>query len=145
MNIQIINGPNLNLLGLREPGKYGAMTFETFLESLRKAYPAIKIEYYQSDIEGEIIDKIHQTGFSFDGMILNPGGYTHTSVAIADAVAAIKTPVIEVHITNLLTREIFRHTSLTGIYCYGSIMGMGLDGYRLALEALIGIKKRGNK
>jgi 3-dehydroquinate dehydratase-2 len=137
MKIQIINGPNLNLLGKREPEKYGTMTFETFLESLRKAYPAILIEYYQSDIEGELIDKIHETGFSFDGIILNPGGYTHTSVSIADAVASITKPVIEVHITNLLSREEFRHTSLTGIYCCGTIMGFGLDSYRLAIEALL--------
>ena len=143
MKIQIINGPNLNLLGKREPEKYGVMTFETFLENLKKEYPEITIDYYQSDIEGEIIDKIHQVGFSYNGIILNPGGYTHTSVAIADAVGGIKTPVIEVHITNLLSREVFRHTSLTGIYCSGSIMGLGLDGYRLALEAFIKKEKLG--
>jgi 3-dehydroquinate dehydratase II len=144
MKIQIINGPNLNLLGKREPEKYGVISFETYLESLIKVYPAIMIDYYQSDIEGEIIDKIHETGFLVDGIILNPGGYTHTSVAIADAVASVTKPVIEVHITNLLSREEFRHTSLTGIYCYGTIMGLGLDSYRLAIEALIKIKGQGN-
>jgi 3-dehydroquinate dehydratase II len=143
MKIQIINGPNLNLLGKREPEKYGELSFETFLESLRKQYPSITIEYYQSDIEGELIDKIHEVGFSIDGIVLNPGGYTHTSVSIADAVAAISKPVIEVHITNLLSREVFRHTSLSGIYCSGTIMGLGLDSYRLAIEALIKIKKQG--
>jgi len=144
MKIQIINGPNLNLLGKREPEKYGVISFETYLESLIKVYPAIMIDYYQSDIEGEIIDKIHETGFLVDGIILNPGGYTHTSVAIADAVASVTKPVIEVHITNLLSREEFRHTSLTGIYCYGTIMGLGLDSYRLAIEAFIKIKGQGN-
>jgi 3-dehydroquinate dehydratase-2 len=141
MNIQIINGPNLNLLGKREPEKYGVSTFEDYLDTLRKGYPALSIDYFQSNIEGEIIDKIHQTGFTYDGIILNAGGFTHTSVAIADAIAAVKTPVIEVHITNLLTREVFRHTSLTGISCSGSIMGFGLDGYRLAVEAIINKKQ----
>ena len=141
MKIQIINGPNLNLLGKREPEKYGTLTFDVFLDRLRKAYPDYEIEYFQSDIEGELIDKIHATGFTFDGIVMNAGGYTHTSVAIADAIAAILKPVIEVHITNLLSREAFRHTSITGIYCAGSIMGLGLDGYRLAIEAIKEIKK----
>lgn len=145
MKIQIINGPNLNLLGKREPEKYGVMTFEVFLEGLKKTYPDIKIEYYQSDIEGELIDKIHETGFTFDGIVLNPGGYTHTSVALADAIAAVTTPVIEVHISNIISRESFRHTSLTGIYSKGSIMGLGLDGYRLAIEAISAIEKQRNK
>jgi 3-dehydroquinate dehydratase II len=145
MKIQIINGPNLNLLGKREPGKYGTVAFEEWLETLRSHYPAIGFDYFQSNIEGEIINKLHETGFSYDGIILNPGGYTHTSVSIADAVASINTPVIEVHITNISAREEFRHTSLTGRFCAGSIIGLGLDGYRLAVEAFIEINKNKNK
>jgi 3-dehydroquinate dehydratase II len=141
MKIQIINGPNLNLLGKREPEKYGNMPFEDWLTGLRSQYPAITLDYYQSNVEGELINKIHETGFSFDGIILNPGGYTHTSVSLADAVAAVKTTVIEVHITNISAREEFRHTSLVGRYCAGSITGLGLDSYRLAVEAIIGITK----
>ena len=135
MKIQIINGPNLNLLGKREPEKYGTSSFEEYLGKLRIQFPEIKIDYFQSNIEGEIISKIHETGFSFDGIILNAGGYTHTSVSIADAVASVKIPVIEVHITNIAAREEFRHNSLVGRYCRGSIIGLGLDGYRLAVEA----------
>lgn len=142
MKIQIINGPNLNLLGKREPEKYGNLTFEDWLGTLRSLYPEIQLDYFQSNIEGEIINKLHETGFSFDGIILNPGGYTHTSVSIADAVAAIRSPVIEVHITNIQAREEFRHTSLTGRFCTGSIIGLGLDGYRLAVNALIEMKKK---
>jgi 3-dehydroquinate dehydratase II len=142
MKIQIINGPNLNLLGKREPEKYGNVTFEEYLSTIRKLFPAITFDYYQSNIEGEIIDRLHETGFSYDGIILNPGGYTHTSVSVADAVASIKTPVIEVHISNITAREEFRHTSLVGRYCAGSIIGLGLDGYRLAAEALIEIRKK---
>ncbi len=142
MRIQIINGPNLNLLGKREPEKYGVASFEDWLVTLRSLYPTIVFDYFQSNIEGEIINMIHETGFSFDGIILNPGGYTHTSVSIADAVASVKTPVIEVHITNISAREEFRHSSLVGRYCAGSIIGFGLDGYRLATEALI---SKGNK
>jgi 3-dehydroquinate dehydratase II len=137
MKIQIINGPNLNLLGKREPGKYGVVSFEDFLVSLKKNFPSISLGYFQSNVEGEIINKIHEVGFDCDGIILNAGGYTHTSVSIADAVAAVKSPVIEVHITNILAREGFRHNSIVGRYCAGSIMGMGLFGYRLAVEALI--------
>jgi 3-dehydroquinate dehydratase II len=137
MKIQIINGPNLNLLGKREPEKYGNTSFEDYLGSLRKVFPDIKIDYFQSNVEGEIINKIHETGFSFDGIILNAGGYTHTSVSIADAVSAINAPVIEVHITNISAREGFRHNSIVGRYCSGSIIGLGLFGYRLAVEALI--------
>jgi 3-dehydroquinate dehydratase II len=143
MKIQIINGPNLNLLGKREPDKYGAASFEDYLVTLKNIFPMVAIEYFQSNIEGEIVDKIHQTGFSFDGIIINAGGYTHTSVAIADAIAAVTTPVIEVHITNLLKRESFRHVSMIGLACSGSIMGLGLDGYRLAVEALINKEKQG--
>jgi 3-dehydroquinate dehydratase-2 len=145
MKIQIINGPNLNLLGRREPEKYGSETFEDRLGTLRNIFPAITFDYFQSNIEGEIISKIHETGFSYDGIVLNPGGYTHTSVSIADAVASVKTPVIEVHITNIAAREEFRHNSLVGRYCTGSIIGLGLDGYRLAVEALIEIRKKPGK
>jgi 3-dehydroquinate dehydratase II len=134
MKIQIINGPNLNLLGKREPEKYGNTSFETFLETLRKRFPKIKIDYFQSNVEGEIINKIHEVGFEYDGIILNAGGYTHTSVAIADAVAAVSAPCIEVHITNISAREGFRHNSIVGRYCTGSIIGLGLLGYRLAVE-----------
>ena len=141
MKIQIINGPNLNLLGKREPDKYGNKSFEDFLDYLKKEFPEITIHYFQSNIEGEIINKIHETGFDYDGIILNAGGYTHTSVSIADAVAAVKAMVIEVHITNISAREEFRHVSIVGRYCSGSIMGLGLFGYRLAVEALIESKK----
>ncbi len=136
MKVQIINGPNLNLLGKREPGKYGTESFEERLELLRKIFPDVSIDYFQSNIEGEIINMIHETGFTYDGIVINPGGYTHTSVAIADAVAAVRSPVIEVHITNVAAREEFRHNSLVGRYCAGSIVGLGLDGYRLAIDAL---------
>jgi 3-dehydroquinate dehydratase-2 len=137
MKIQIINGPNLNLLGKREPDKYGNVSFEDYLGSLTKQFPGVKIDYYQSNIEGEIINKIHETGFEYNGIILNAGGYTHTSVAIADAVAAVSAPVIEVHITNISAREGFRHNSIVGRYCSGSIIGLGLFGYKLAIEATI--------
>jgi len=136
MKIVIINGPNLNLLGKREPSKYGTESFGERLDVLRELYPDYTIDYFQSNIEGEIINRIHETGFNYDGIILNPAGYTHTSVAIADAVASVKSPVIEVHITNVAAREEFRHNSLVGRYCSGSIIGLGLDGYRLAIEAL---------
>jgi len=137
MKIQIINGPNLNLLGKREPEKYGNVSFEEYLNSLRKIFPGIRIDYFQSNIEGEIINKIHETGFDYDGIILNAGGYTHTSVSIADAVTSVNAPVVEVHITNISAREGFRHNSIVGRYCAGSIMGFGLYGYNLAVEAVI--------
>jgi 3-dehydroquinate dehydratase-2 len=137
MKIQIINGPNLNLLGKREPEKYGNESFEEYLASLKKFFPGVRIDYYQSNVEGEIINKIHETGFEYDGIILNAGGYTHTSVSIADAVAAVNAPVIEVHITNISAREGFRHNSIVGRYCAGSIIGLGLFGYKLAIEATI--------
>ena len=137
MKIIIINGPNLNLLGKREPDKYGNQSFEDFLVTLRSRYPEIMFEYFQSNVEGELINEIQKAGFSSDGIILNPGGYTHTSVAIGDAVAAINIPVIEVHISNVQAREEFRHNSLVGRFCAGSIIGCGLDGYRLAAEALV--------
>ena len=145
MKIQIINGPNLNLLGKREPEKYGNKSFEEYLTLLRSLYPLIDFDYFQSNIEGEIINKIHETGFSLNGIVLNPGGYTHTSVALADAVSSVKTPVVEVHITNIAAREEFRHNSLVGRYCAGSIIGFGLDGYRLAVEALAEINKHSEK
>src|SRR5574340_419596 len=125
MKILIVNGPNLNLLGKREPEKYGHTSFEDYLVNLRKRFPGIEIEYFQSNIEGEIINEIHRVGFSFDGIVLNAGGYTHTSVAIADAIASVKTPVVEVHITNVAAREEFRHTSIIGRSCTGSISGFG--------------------
>ena len=137
MKIQIINGPNLNLLGLREPSIYGSEGFETYISQLRELYSIIEIDYYQSNVEGELINKLHEVGFSYDGIILNGGGYTHTSVAIADAIAAIQTPVIEVHISNIYAREEFRHVSLTGKNCKGVLTGFGLDGYRLALEGFL--------
>lgn len=142
MQIEIINGPNLNLLGQREPEKYGYSAFEDYLELLKSRFPDIIFEYFQSNIEGEIIDEIQKNGFSFDGIILNAGGYTHTSVAITDAIASVKTPVVEVHITNIAAREEFRHNSLIGRNCAGSISGFGLDSYRLAAEAIIEMKNR---
>ena len=145
MKINIINGPNLNLLGRREPEKYGHSSFEDYLSVLMKRYPDFIFEYFQSNIEGEIINEIQKHGFSSDGIILNAGGYTHTSVAITDAIAAVKTAVIEVHITNISAREEFRHTSLIGRTCAGSISGFGLDSYRLAVEALIEINQFKNR
>ena len=137
MKILIINGPNLNLLGKREPEKYGHSSFEEYLVVLKERFPFVIFDYFQSNIEGEIINEIHKVGFSYNGIILNAGGYTHTSVAITDAIASVKTAVIEVHITNIAAREDFRKTSLIGIKCVGSISGFGLDSYRLAVEALI--------
>ncbi|WPU91946.1 type II 3-dehydroquinate dehydratase [Mucilaginibacter sabulilitoris] len=134
MNIQIINGPNLNLLGVREKSIYGNTSFDTFLEELRKRYPAITLSYYQSNVEGEIINKLHEIGFSYDGIVMNAGAYTHTSIAIADAIAAINTPVIEVHISNVHKREEFRHKSMLAANCKGVIAGFGMDSYRLAIE-----------
>jgi 3-dehydroquinate dehydratase-2 len=145
MKIQIINGPNLNLLGKREPEKYGTLSFEEYLEKLKRDFPKVAIEYFQSNIEGEIINKIHETGFDYDGIILNAGGYTHTSVSIADAVAAVNAPVVEVHITNISAREGFRHNSIVGRYCAGSIIGLGLFGYRLAIEAVMESSKSSKK
>ncbi len=137
MKIYIINGPNLNLLGKREPGVYGSESFESYLEVLKKKYPDIDFDYYQSNIEGEIIDKLHETGFSFDGIIMNAGGYTHTSVAIGDAVKAIKTPVVEVHISNVHAREEFRSISMISAGMKGVITGFGMDSYRLAVESFL--------
>ena len=138
MKILLINGPNLNLLGIREKGIYGDVSFETYFNDLKKRYSSIDLEYFQSNVEGELINKLHEVGFSYDGIIINAGAYTHTSIAIRDAISGIKTPVIEVHISNILTRESFRHESVIGPVCKGSIMGFGLDSYRLALEYFIG-------
>ena len=135
MKIQIINGPNLNLLGVREKSIYGDSSFETYLVELRKRYPVVEIDYYQSNVEGELINKLHEIGFGYDGIVLNAGAYTHTSVAIADAIAAIKTPVIEVHISNVYKREEFRHKSLLAANCRGVIAGFGMDSYRLGVES----------
>jgi 3-dehydroquinate dehydratase-2 len=137
MKIQIINGPNLNLLGVREKSIYGDSDFETYFEELRTKYSIIELNYFQSNVEGEIINKLHEVGFVYDGIILNAGGYTHTSVAISDAIAAINSPVIEVHISNIYAREEYRHISLTGKNCKGVLTGFGLNGYRLALESFL--------
>lgn len=137
MKILIINGPNLNLLGKRETDVYGATSFETYLADLKKKFNETEISYFQSNIEGELINTIQQTGFSYDGIILNAGAYTHTSLAIADTIAAIKTPVIEVHISNIFAREDYRHVSYLGAKCIGSISGFGLKSYELALKHFI--------
>ena len=133
----MINGPNLNLLGVREKSIYGDSSFETYLEELRERYTFIQIDYYQSNVEGELINKLHEIGFSYDGIVLNAGAYTHTSVAIADAIAAIKTPVIEVHISNVYKREEFRHHSMLAASCKGVIAGFGMDPYRLGVESFV--------
>ncbi len=134
MKIIIINGPNLNLLGQRETSVYGNQPFEAYFESLQKRFPEIELYYYQSNVEGEIINKLHETGFSFDGIVLNAGAYTHTSVAIHDAIAAINTPVAEVHISNIHNREEFRHLSLITSKCVGLLTGFGLEGYAMAIN-----------
>jgi 3-dehydroquinate dehydratase-2 len=138
MRILILNGPNLNLVGTREPGIYGAQDFLSFYEELTAVYDdAASFEYHQSNVEGELIDLLQEADGNFDGVLLNAGGYTHTSVAIMDCVAAIKIPVVEVHISNPLAREDFRHTSLVGHRCIATVSGFGLDSYRLALEGLL--------
>ncbi|CAN5443823.1 type II 3-dehydroquinate dehydratase [soil metagenome] len=133
MKIQIINGPNLNLLGKREVDVYGNQSFETFFQALTQSFPTLELHYFQSNVEGELINKLHEVGFSFDGVILNAGAYTHTSIAIHDAIGAITTPVVEVHISNVYAREEFRHTSLITSKCAGLLTGFGLQGYVLAL------------
>lgn len=135
MKIQIINGPNLNLLGKREPGIYGSQSFEVFLEELKTSFPGIELVYFQSNSEGELINCLHRTGFDADGIILNAGAYTHTSLAIADAIAAITTPVVEVHISNVHAREEFRHKSVLARNCRGVISGFGMNSYKLAIES----------
>lgn len=135
--IIIINGPNLNLQGVREPEIYGATTFEQLVVSLREQYPQVQIDYYQSNVEGELINKLHEVGFSYEGILLNAGGYSHTSVALHDAVAAIRTPVVEIHISNIFAREEYRRHSLLSDACKGVICGLGLDGYRYALSSFL--------
>ena len=139
MKIQIINGPNLNLLGTREPGIYGSSSFDQYLPQLQARYPNIEIAYYQSNIEGELINKMQEIGFSCDGIVLNAGAYTHTSVALHDCIRSLKCPVIEVHISNVHQREAFRHHSFISSACKGVICGFGLDSYRLAVEALVSL------
>lgn len=134
MKIQIINGPNLNLLGKREPEVYGSTSFEDYLEELKLEFPAIEIHYFQSNVEGELINKIHEVGFSFDAILLNAGGYTHTSVAISDAIAGVTTPTLEIHISNIYKREEFRHKSIISKSCVGMISGLGLKGYALGIQ-----------
>jgi 3-dehydroquinate dehydratase-2 len=141
MKIMIINGPNLNLLGIREPEVYGRQGFSDYLKNLTQKYPDVTLEYYQSNVEGELIDMLQQVGFSYDGIIINPGGYTHTSVAIGDAIAAISTPVVEVHISNVHAREEFRRLSHVSAKAKGTIAGLGLKGYELALLYLLEQKK----
>lgn len=140
MKIVIINGPNLNLLGVREPNVYGNRTFEEYFQKLKAEFAGDELIYFQSNVEGEIVTKIQEHGFDAGGIILNAGAYTHTSVAIRDAIAAVTTPVAEVHLSNILTRESFRHVSMIGPVCRGSIMGFGLESYRLALLYFLSLK-----
>lgn len=137
MKIQIINGPNLNLLGVREESIYGSRDFDNYLESLKQRFPTIALHYFQSNVEGELINKIHEVGFSFDGIVLNAGAYTHTSIALHDALGAVKTKTIEVHISNIYAREEFRHKSLITSKCIGLISGFGLEGYAMAIRYLL--------
>lgn len=137
MKIQIINGPNLNLLGSREPDIYGQTSFQTFFEDLQSQYPAIELSYYQSNIEGELIDKMQEVGFTYDAIILNAGAYTHTSIALLDCIRSLKAQVIEVHISNVYSREDFRHKSMISSACKGVIAGFGLNSYQLAIEAVV--------
>lgn len=135
--IQIINGPNLNLLGTREPTVYGNQTFEAYYLGLKTKFQDVELDYFQSNTEGHIIDKLHEVGFTYDGVVLNAGAYTHTSIAIADAIRSITVPVIEVHISNVFKREEFRHHSYLSEACKGCIVGFGLDSYRLAVDAIL--------
>ena len=134
MKIIIINGPNLNLLGLREPEIYGSETFENYFQKLQLRFPNVELAYFQSNVEGILIDKLHEVGFSYDGIIINAGGYSHTSIAIVDAISSIKTPVVEVHISNTFAREAFRHNDVLTAKCKGLIVGLGMDGYALAIN-----------
>lgn len=140
MKILIINGPNLNLLGVREKTIYGSESFKSYFENLKKAFPDVELHFYQSNIEGEIVNKIHEFGFNSDGIIINAGAYTHTSVAIRDAISGVNTPAVEVHISNTLSREDFRHKSIIGPVCRGCIMGFGLESYKLAIQSFTNIK-----
>ena len=137
MQIIIINGPNLNLLGTREPDTYGDTSFQIYFEQLKTVFPILEIHYYQSNIEGEIINKLHEVGFTYDGIVLNAGGYTHTSVAISDAIAAIEVPVVEVHISNVHAREDYRHHSLLAKNCKGIVTGFGLKSYEMAVDSFL--------
>ena len=141
-HIEIINGPNLNLTGRREPEIYGSVTMEQYLDELRHSFPEVQIGYYQSNVEGEIINRIHEVGFSADGIIINAGGYSHTSVALHDALAAVPAPAIEVHLSNIFAREEYRHHSLLTSACHGIICGLGLKGYELAVNALLTDSKK---
>ena len=136
MKIQIINGPNLNMLGKREPEIYGSQSFETYLAALRKQFAGVQLDFYQSNIEGELIDKMQEVGFEYDGIVLNAGAYTHTSIALQDCIRSLACPVIEVHISNVYKREEFRHHSMLSCACIGVIAGFGLESYRLAIEYL---------
>ena len=139
MKILILNGPNINLIGKREPGIYGAKSIDDYYKELVEMYKdKVELSYYQSNCEGELINKIHEVGFSWDGIVFNAGAYTHTSIALQDAIRAVTTPVVEVHISNVMQRESFRHTSMIGPACKGTIIGFGLNSYRLAIEAFIG-------
>ena len=140
MRILIINGPNINLLGKREPSIYGSVSFEDYLGTLKALYPDVELDYFQSNVEGPLIDRIQEAGFSLDGIVLNAGAYTHTSIALQDAIRAVPAPVIEVHISNVHAREEFRHKSMISCACLGVICGFGLDSYRLAVEALLQAK-----
>ena len=142
MKILIINGPNLNLLGRREPDIYGRASFDDYLQQLQQRYPEVELHYYQNNVEGLLIDEMQRVGFHFDGIVLNAGAYTHTSVALHDCIRSITCPVIEVHISNVHQREAFRHTSLISAACKGVICGFGLDSYRLAVEALLEMKRQ---
>ena len=137
MRILILNGPNLNLLGTREPGIYGSNSFDAYLPLLKSHYPQVELDYYQSNVEGELINKMQEVGFSYDGIVLNAGAYTHTSIALQDCIRSLKSPVVEVHISNVHAREDFRHKSMISCACKGVIAGFGLDSYRLAVEALL--------
>ena len=144
MKIQIINGPNINLLGKREPGIYGARSFEDYFVELKSRYPEVEFEYYQSNVEGEMINKLHEVGFDYDGVVLNAGAYTHTSLAIRDALSAVKIPTVEVHISNIYRREEFRHESMFADVCVGQITGFKTDSYKLGLQGLINFLNNAN-
>lgn len=137
MRILILNGPNLNLLGTREPNIYGSQDFQSYFEQLKSSFPQVELHYYQSNIEGELIDKLHECGFSYDGIVFNAAAYTHSSIALADAISAITSPVIEVHISNTFARESFRHHSYISPVCSGVLVGFGLNGYKLAITSLL--------
>ena len=143
MKIQIINGPNLNLLGKRETSIYGSQSFEDFFQVLKARFPGVELSYYQSNVEGEIVNKLHEVGFSFDGIVINAGAYTHTSVAIHDAIGGINAPVVEVHISNVYAREEFRHKSLITSKCAGMLTGFGMEGYAMAINFLVQKEKKG--